>query len=225
MQDNNPFNGFYKRHVSARSRLFMKELRRYLITGVLVTAPIAITLYLAWSILVFIDRQVAKILPGDWQYTVFGETIFPGIGLVLTIIFFIAAGWFATNFLGKIIVRFSEYIVQKMPGINTLYKAVKQVFETIFGSQAQAFREVVLIEYPRQGSWTLGFVTGIPEGEIQQGGEDLVSVFVPTAPSPMNGFLLFIPRKDMIPLKIGVEEGLKMVVSMGILSAEEKKAA
>lgn len=219
------FGNVIKRQVSTRSRLVVRQLRRYFLTGILVTAPIAITLYLAWSVLVFMDRQVAKILPGDWQYAVFGETVFPGIGLVLTILFFIAAGWFATNFLGKAIVSLSEYIVQKMPGINTLYKAVKQVFETIFGSQAQAFREVVLIEYPRKECWTLGFVTGIPEGDLQQGGEELISVFVPTAPSPMNGFLLFVPKKDMIPLKMGVEEGLKMVVSMGILGVEDKSKA
>src|SRR5262245_54338630 len=104
-------NNFYKRHISARLRLYARQIRQYFLAGVLVTAPLAITLYLAWSILVFVDRQVAKILPGDWNYAVFGETVFPGIGLVLTFVLFVVIGWLAKNFFGKILVNISEFIM------------------------------------------------------------------------------------------------------------------
>lgn len=204
----------------------MARLRGYFLAGILVTAPISITIYLTWIFLTFIDGRVAAFLPEEGYNALHGATTIPGAGLIIAIVFFIVIGWFATNFLGRLVGRISEYILDRVPVINTVYKALKQVFETIIGSQAQAFREVVLIEYPRAGTWTLGFVTGVPEGEIQNvaKGSELINVFVPTAPSPVNGFLLFVPKKDIIPLKMTVEDGIKMVVSVGIITSGNGKA-
>lgn len=202
----------------------LKRLRSYLFAGILVTAPITLTIYLTYLFLTFVDRQVANILPEELYNQLYGRTMFPGVGVLIAVLFFIVVGWLATNFLGRMLVRASEYIVARVPVINTLYKSVKQLFETLIGSQAQAFREVVMIEYPRKGTWTLGFVTGFTEGEVQDvTPEDLINVFVPTAPSPVNGFLLFVPRNEMIPLKMSVEEGIKMVISMGIITPEPPK--
>lgn len=186
--------------------------------GILVTAPTAITLYLAYIFISFMDEQVARMLPNSWQPP-YGESIFPGSGILIAGSFLVLAGWAASNFLGHIFIEFAESLVNMVPGLRNVYNTIKQVVETIMGSQAKAFREVVLIEYPRKGSWTLGFVTGTPANEINTSGKDeeLVSVFVPTAPSPVNGFLLFIPRKEITSLKMTVEEGIKMVVSMGIV--------
>jgi uncharacterized membrane protein len=201
----------YKRGIMAR-------LRRYFLTGILVTAPIGITIYLTWVFLTFIDTRVTALFPADQYGTLYTIKGIPGIGVIVALVFFLVVGWFATNFLGRMVVRFSDYIFYRVPVIGTVYKSVKQVFETLIGSQAQAFREVVMVEFPREGVWTLGFITGVTEGEIQGAmTEELVNVFVPTAPSPVNGFLLFVPRNRIIPLKMAVDEGIKMVVSMGII--------
>jgi uncharacterized membrane protein len=199
-------------------------LRNYFITGILVTAPLAITIYLTYIFFHFIDSQVSGILPHEVYGAVQGLATIPGLGIVSALVFFIFVGWLATNFLGRFLIRLSDYIMHRVPIINTLYKSTKQVFETLIGSQAQAFREVVMIEYPRKGSWTLGFVTGFTKGEIQDATpEDLINIFVPTSPSPANGFLLFIPRSELIPLKMSVDEGIKMVISMGIITPDNNK--
>lgn len=224
--DKPSLDNIIKRQMSVRSRLMWRQIRKYLITGVLVTAPIAITLYLAYVFVVFVDTQVAKLLPNDWQPE-YGHSIFPGSGLIITIAFFIAIGWFATNFIGRLLIEYSEYIMVHVPILRTIYNGIKQIIESILGSQTKAFREVVMIEYPRKGTWTLGFVTGVAEGEIKDSikAEDLVNVFIPTAPSPVNGFLLFVPRADIIPLQMTVEEGIKMVISIGILTPQDRREA
>lgn len=204
------------------------RLRRYLLTGILVTAPITITIYLTYIFLTFVDSKVVHLLPKDWYEALYGKTVIPGLGLVIVIAIFIAIGWLATNFLGRLFIRMSEYIVDKMPVVRTLYSAIKQIFETIMASQSNAFREVVMLEYPRKGVWSIGFVTGTSKGEVQETTEeDTINVFVPTTPNPTSGYLLFVPKKELKYLKMTVEEGVKLVVSAGIITpeyiAEQKK--
>lgn len=199
------------------------RLRRYLLAGILVTAPISITIYLTYLFLTLVDDQVASMLPQEWYASLHGATTFPGIGLLVALGFFVVVGWFATNFLGRIVIRVSEYIVDRMPVIRTLYGAIKQIFETIMTNQSSAFRDVVMLEYPRTGVWSLGFVTGISEGEVQELTEDeVVNVFVPTTPNPTSGFLLFVPKRDLRFLEMSVEDGVKMVVSAGIITPTYK---
>lgn len=200
------------------------RFRRYLLTGILVTAPITITIYLTYLFLNFIDSSVASMLPREWYSALYGRTTFPGIGLIIAITFFVVIGWFATNFLGRMVIRISEYIVERMPVIRTLYSAIKQIFETIMASQSNAFRDVVMLEYPRKGIWSLGFVTGQTKGEVQELTDDeVVNVFVPTTPNPTSGFLLFVPKKDLRYLDMSVEDGVKMVVSAGIITPSHKE--
>lgn len=209
--------------LSTIQRSFGSRLRGYFITGILVTAPISITIYLTYLFLTAIDSQVAKAFPQSWYDALYGNTVIPGFGLIVLIIFFIIIGWFATNILGRFFIRTAEYLVDRMPVIRTLYGAIKQVFETIMASQSQAFREVVMLEYPRKGVWAMGFVTGVTEGEAQRLTKDqVVNVFVPTTPNPTSGFLLFIPKKELKYLDMSVEEGVKMVVSAGIITPPEK---
>lgn len=219
MQKKRSLEEALKRQVSTRSQLILRRLRKYLIAGILVTAPTALTLYLAYIFIIFVDAQVAKLLPQDWQ-PAYGESIFPGSGLIFALLFFVLTGWLAANVFGKLFIEASEFVMQHMPFVRTLYNAIKQVIETLIGSQAKAFREVVMVEFPRKDVWTLGFVTGVTEGEIKGNlkGQEMVNIFVPTAPSPVNGFMLFVPRQEIIPLRMSIEEGIKMVVSMGILS-------
>lgn len=199
------------------------RLRRYFLTGVLVTAPISITIYLTYIFLTFVDSKVVHLLPKEWYEALYGGTIIPGVGLLIIIAVFVMIGWFATNFLGRLVIRISEYIVDRMPVIRTLYSAIKQIFETIMASQSNAFREVVMLEYPRKGVWSIGFVTGTTQGEVQDLTEqETVNVFVPTTPNPTSGYLLFVPKTELKYLNMSVEDGVKLVVSAGIITPPEK---
>lgn len=202
---------------------FLSRIRGYLLAGILVTAPISITVYLTYIFLSVVDTQVAKILPAQWYEALYGRTTIPGVGLVIALTFFTVVGWFARNFFGRLTIRFSEYIVDRVPLIRTLYGAIKQIFETIMASSSQAFREVVMLEYPRRGIWSIGFVTGKTEGEVQRvTNEETINVFVPTTPNPTSGYLLFVPKKELIYLDMSVEEGVKLVVSAGIITPPDR---
>jgi uncharacterized membrane protein len=197
----------------------MSGLRGYFIAGILVTAPIAITLYLTWAFLMFVDTNVARLIPPEYNPNYYLPFSVPGLGVVAAFVFFVVAGWFAKNFFGRLTIRASEYILDKMPVVRSLYGALKQIFETVMANQSEAFRDVVVFEYPRKDSWTLGFVTGVTKGEVQDlTNDEVVNVYVPTTPNPTSGFLLFIPKKDLIYIKMSVEDAIKMIVSGGIIT-------
>ncbi len=204
-------------------RTFGAKIRGYILAGIMVTAPISITLYLTYAFLLFIDSRVKGVMSSlKINHDTLAYTI-PGIGILIAILFFIIVGWFATNFLGKLLYKAAEYIVHKMPGVRAIYGAIKQIVETVLATQSQAFRKVVLIEYPRKGIWSLGFLTGTTKGEVQTNvNSETVNVFVPTTPNPTSGFLLFFPKKDVVELDMSVEEGIKMVVSAGIITPPKK---
>ena len=201
----------------------LARLRGYFLAGILVTAPISITLYLTWIFLIYVDSKVTPLIPAAYNPNTYLPFSLPGLGLIIAITFFILVGWFAKNILGRLIIRIWEYFVDRLPVIRTIYAALKQIFETVMTSQSQAFREVVMFEYPRKGIWALGFVTGQTKGEVQRLTEDeVVNVFLPTTPNPTSGFLLFIPRKDLAVMQMSVEEGIKMIVSGGIITPSDK---
>jgi uncharacterized membrane protein len=205
-------------------RNFFAKLRAYFLAGIVVTAPIAITIYLTYIFLNLVDSNVKNLIPqhfeGSWWYEQYYTVIsFPGIGIIAALVFFVLVGWFTTNFLGKLLIRISEYIVNRMPVIRTLYGGIKQVFETIMASKSQAFREAVMLEYPRRGVWSIGFVTGVSQGEVQRmTDEETINVFVPTTPNPTSGYLLFVPKKELKFLKMSVEDAIKLIVSAGIIT-------
>ena len=199
-------------------------LRNYFFAGILVTAPIAITLYATWGFLKFLDHKITPLIPKIINPNSYLPLDVPGLGLVIAIIFFIIVGWFTRNFFGRLIVRTSEKVMRRVPVINSIYGAIKQIFETVMASQSDAFKEVVMFEYPRKGTWVLGFVTGQTKGEVKAMiKDDTVNVFVPTTPNPTSGFLLFLPKKDVTYMDMTVEEGIKMIVSGGILTPEERE--
>ncbi|MDZ4737496.1 MAG: DUF502 domain-containing protein [Rhodospirillaceae bacterium] len=200
------------------------RLRAYFFAGVLVTAPMAITFWLAWQVISWVDRSVKPLIPAQYNPETYLPFSVPGIGLIVLFVFLVLVGAFAAGLVGRLIVRISERILARMPVIRSVYGAVKQIFETVLANQSSAFREVVLIEYPRRGLWALAFITGTTQGEVQEITEDeVVNVFMPTTPNPTSGFLLFIPRKDMTVLSMSVEEGIKMVVSGGIVTPPDRR--
>ncbi|MCB1580374.1 MAG: DUF502 domain-containing protein [Rhodospirillales bacterium] len=221
MNENTP-NEHREEHGMAKTSL-AGRIRRYLLTGIVVTAPITITIYLTYVFLTFIDDKVSRIIPKEWYEGFYGETAIPGLGLIVALTFFIVIGWFATNFLGLLIIRVYEYILDRMPVIRTVYGAIKQIFETIMASQSSAFREAVMLEYPRKGVWSIGFVTGVSKGEVQRvTDEETINVFVPTTPNPTSGYLLFVPKKELVYLSMTVEEAVKLVVSAGIITPPDR---
>ena len=200
------------------------RLRNYLLAGILVTAPLGITVYLVWIFLQFMDNQVTKLIPDRYNPDNYLPFSMPGFGLVISIIFFIIIGWFARNFFGRMVINIYEYIMVRVPVIRNIYGAIKQIAETIMASQSQAFRDVVLLEYPRKGVWSIAFVTNKTEGEVQRiTEEETINVFVPTTPNPTSGYLLFVPKKEVHYLNMTVEEGIKLVVSAGIITPPDRK--
>jgi len=209
-----------------RPSLWMR-LRAYFLTGVIVTAPIGITILLVWQFITFLDTQVAGLLPDRYNPETYLPFSVPGLGLLITLAFLTFVGMFTAGLAGRTLVRTGERLLSRMPVVRSVYATLKQIFETVLAQSSRSFREVVLVEYPRRGVGAIAFVTGPTRGEIQERAEEeLVNVFLPTTPNPTSGFLLFVPRKDLIPLDMTIEEGIKMVISGGIVtpSAEEQEA-
>ncbi|MTJ80566.1 MAG: DUF502 domain-containing protein [Telmatospirillum sp.] len=202
------------------------RLRAYFFAGILLTAPISITIYIAWMFIDFVDRQVTPLLPADIDAKLWGVRGIPGIGLLLVVVFLTLVGALTAGFVGRIWVRLTEAVMRRTPVLRGLYSAIKQIFETVLAQKSQAFREVALIEYPRRGIWTIAFITGRTTGVIRdQAGEELINVFVPTTPNPTSGFLLFLPATDVRRLPMTVEDGLKLVISGGIVAPPEDQGA
>jgi uncharacterized membrane protein len=209
---------------------FWNRLRAYFLAGVLVTSPVVITLALAYWLINFVDSHVVPLIPVRWNPDTYLRDYFgfkisiPGLGLLILIILITLIGWLTAGYLGRIFVRIGENIVARMPVIRGIYGAVKQIMETIFRNQSQAFRRAVLVEYPRRGLWTIAFVTGRSEGEVKNLiKEELVNIYVPTTPNPTSGFLLFVPREDVIYLSMSVEEAFKLVISGGLVTPPDRR--
>jgi uncharacterized membrane protein len=196
------------------------RLRGYFLAGVLVTAPIGITAYITWLFISFVDDRVKPLIPLRYNPETYLPFSIPGIGLIVAVVFLVVMGSLAAGIVGRLITHLGEGVLTHMPVVRGLYSAVKQILETILAQQSSAFREVVLVEYPRRDLWALGFITGTTRGEVQRLGrsEEMVNVFVPTTPNPTSGFLLFLPRSEVFTLSMSVEDGLKMVVSGGIVT-------
>ena len=209
---------------SKQQNPFLTAVWRNFLSGILVTAPIGMTIYIVWWLVTTLDEMVKSIIPARYYIEKFLPLSIPGFGIIIAFIVMTIIGAFAAGVLGRLFVKAGESLVNRMPLVRNLHAAVKQVFEAIFMREKTSFREVVLLEYPRQGTWALGFVTGLTKGEIQYGTEDeVLNVFVPTTPNPTSGFLLFVPRKDLEFLSMTVEEGIKMVMSAGIITPVFKK--
>ncbi len=197
----------------------LARLRTYFLTGIIVTAPIAITIFLVWQFITFLDSYVGGLVPQRYNPETYLPFGIPGIGLVVMLAFLTLIGFITAGFAGRTLVRTGERLLSRMPIVRSVYGTLKQIFETVLNQSSRSFREVVLVEYPRRGIGAIGFVTGPTRGEVQdRTDEDLVNIFLPTTPNPTSGFLLFVPRKDLIHLEMSVEEGIKLVISGGIVT-------
>ncbi|MFM2130149.1 MAG: hypothetical protein RL477_1695, partial [Pseudomonadota bacterium] len=198
------------------------RLRNYFLTGVLVTTPIGITIYLAWIVVRFVDSRADRLVPPEYNPGTYLPISVPGLGLLLFIVLLTLIGMLTTGYVGRLFTRAVDGAVARVPFLRSVYGATKQILETLMSGKS-SFREVVLIEFPRLGQWSVAFVTGSVKSDLPGVDDELVNVFIPTTPNPTNGFLIFVPRRDLVPLDISVEAGVKLVISGGIVSPERLK--
>ena len=195
-------------------------MKKYLITGLLIWIPLAITIWVLDLIVSTMDQSLL-LLPPQYQPQVLLGYQIPGLGALLTLVVVFATGVLASNILGQRLLRLWEYLLRRIPVVKTIYSGVKQVSDTLFAPGGQAFSKALLVQYPREGSWTIAFLTGRPGGDVANHlrGEYL-SVYVPTTPNPTSGFFLMMPRSDVVELEMSVDDAIKYVISMGVVAPE-----
>lgn len=194
-----------------------KSLRRYLLAGLVVWLPVVVTLFILGFIIDLLDRTMA-LLPNAYQPEQLLGVHIPGLGVLLSMLVLFFTGLVVTNILGQRVVAWGEAILSKIPLVRSIYNATKQVISTILANDSQAFRKVVLVQYPREGLWSLAFQTGsaVPEA-TRVSKEKMITLFVPTTPNPTSGFIIMVEEKDIIELSMPVDEALKYIISLGVM--------
>ncbi|MGE5493250.1 MAG: DUF502 domain-containing protein [Actinomycetota bacterium] len=193
-------------------------IKRYFITGLLIWVPLVITTWVLSLVVSTLDQSLRLLPEAVHPQNLFGFAI-PGAGAVITLLMIFLTGVLAANFIGQKLVVWWERLLARIPVVNSVYNSVKQVSDTLFSPNGNAFRQALLVQYPREGSWTIAFLTGKPGGDVlNHFNEEYVSVYVPTTPNPTSGFFLMMPAKDVIELDMTVDEALKYIISMGVVA-------
>jgi uncharacterized membrane protein len=198
----------------------LQRLRGNFLTGLVVVLPMFLTAYLVWATIHFIDAKVVPLIPTAYNpENIFGRNIF-GLGLLVFLIFTTLVGALTKGIVGRQVLQVGERLVERTPIVRSIYNGLKQIVETLFAQSGTSFKQACLVEYPRKGLWAVAFVATDTQGEIpaRAGESDLVSVFLPTTPNPTSGFLLFVPRSDVVVLDMTVEEAAKLVISAGLVT-------
>ena len=200
------------------------KIKNYFLTGVLVTAPLFLTFWIVVTLVKIIDKLITPLIPYYINPNYYLPRDVPGLGLIILSIFLLFIGFVTANFFGSLLIKRTDGLIQKIPFIKVFYKTIKQIIETVFKSNSNAFRDVVMLEYPRKGVWVLGFTTGEVKGEIKKKTKKkLINVFVPTTPNPTSGFLLLVPYEDLRYLNVKVDDAIKTIVSAGIITLSTKR--
>jgi uncharacterized membrane protein len=202
----------------------LAHVRAYFLTGLVVAGPVAITIYLTWAFVTWVDGWVTPLIPASYLPETYLPFQVPGFGLIVAFVGLTLVGFLTANLAGRTLVRFGETLLDRMPVVRGIYKALKQVFTTVFSQSGTSFRKTGLVEFP-QGAWSVVFISADPSPSIERylpGGasEDWVSVFMPCAPNPTTGFFFLLPRSKVIELPISVEEATKLVISAGLIQPE-----
>jgi len=193
-------------------------VRKYLITGLLIWIPLVITLWVLKLVVDTLDQSLL-LLPPEWRTESFLGVHVPGLGVILTLVIVFFTGVVGTNFLGARLVHLWHEILHRIPVVSSIYSSVKQISDTLFSSSGQAFRKALLVQWPREGVWTIAFLTGMPGGDVANHlTGDYVSVYVPTTPNPTGGYFVMLPRQDTIELDMSVDDALKYIISMGVVA-------
>ncbi|TNF57503.1 MAG: DUF502 domain-containing protein [Rhodobacteraceae bacterium] len=205
-------------------------LRASFLTGLIVIAPIGLTIWLIWTVIGWIDGWVLPLVPHQFRPDQYIGINLRGIGVIIFLIFTVIVGWVAKGLIGRSLIRWAESLVNRTPVVRSIYSGIKQIAETVFAQSERNFEKACLVEYPRRGIWAIGFISTEAKGEITEKARvegDMVSVFVPTTPNPTSGFLLFFPKDDIIELQMTIEDAAKLVISAGLVypNGKEAKAA
>lgn len=203
---------------------FRLRLRNYFLTGLIIAGPLAITGYITWSFVTWIDGWVKPLIPVRYLPETYMRFNIPGIGLIIVLISLTLLGFLTASLLGRSMIRFGESLLQRMPVVRGIYKGTKQVFETIFSSDGTSFRTVGLVQFPVKGTWSLVFLSTSAGPEIQEktpGKEEKIGVFLPCTPNPTTGFFFYLPRSEIIELTMSVDEAAKLVMSAGVIQPEK----
>ena len=214
----------------------LARLRTSFLTGIVVIAPVALTLWLIWSVIGWFDGFVLPFVPDAYRpeqilNTIFGYDLklnIRGVGVVVFLIFATLVGWLAKGLIGRSFIKYAENLVNRMPVVRSFYSGIKQIAETVFAQQERSFEKACMIEYPRKGIWAIGFISTTAKGEIAERNSSegpMVSVFVPTTPNPTSGFLLFFPKADIVELDMSIEDAAKLVISAGLVYPPAKKTS
>jgi len=198
----------------------LARLRARFLTGLVVVLPIALTIWLIWTMIGWVDGVVLPLIPYDLTPAHYLGINLRGVGVVVFLVFTILVGWVAKGLIGRTLLRLGENLVARMPVVRSIYSGVKQIAETVFAQTERSFETACLIQYPRKGIWAIGFISTSAKGEIAtraETGGTLLSVFLPTTPNPTSGFLLFVPSEDVIELDMTVEDAAKLVISAGLV--------
>ena len=202
-------------------------LRNSFLTGIVVIAPVTLTIWLVWTFIGWIDSWVLPFVPSNFKPEQYIGINLRGVGLIFLFLFTVFVGWVAKGFIGRSLIRWAEGVVDGVPVVRSIYSGVKQIAETVFAQTETSFDRACLVQYPRKGIWAVGFVSTTAKGEVNRRAptdEQLVSVFVPTTPNPTSGFLLFFPKTDIIELEMSIEEAAKLVISAGLVYPDDAEA-
>lgn len=195
------------------------RMRTYFFTGLIITAPLSISIYITWLFIDWVDNAITPLIPLRYNPETYLPFSLPGLGLVVVFLVVTFIGLVTANIFGRTLIAAGERLVDRMPIVRTIYGALKQIFETVLKNSSDSFRQVVLIEYPRKGIWVLAFVSGDTRGEVvRHVDREMLNVFVPTTPNPTSGFLLFVPEKDCIHMDMSVEDAAKLIISAGVIT-------
>lgn len=211
-------------HQRRRGGVFA-SLRASFLTGLVVIAPIGLTLWLIWTITGWIDGWVLPFVPSQWKLDYLIGTNLRGVGVVIFLLFTIVVGWLAKGIIGRSLLAWGESVVDRMPVVRSIYNGLKQITETVFAQTETSFDKACLLEYPRRGVWAIAFVSTTTKGELNRRiprDDAILSVFLPTTPNPTSGFLLFVPAADLILLEMSVEDAAKLVISAGLVYPNAK---
>jgi uncharacterized membrane protein len=204
----------------------MTRLRNYFLTGFIVCAPLAITAYIAWSFIGWVDSWVKPYIPARYSPETYLSFRVPGFGLIVALVLITLIGFLTANIVGRAIVNFGERLLGRMPLVRGIYRSLKQIFETILSNKGDMFRQVGLVEYPRKDVWSLVFVAGEKRTEINEKldveDDPLIAVFMPCTPNPTTGFLMYVRKSEVVMLDMTIEEGARLIVSAGLVAPEVK---
>lgn len=201
------------------------RLRSSFFTGIVVIAPVGLTIWLLWSLAGWVDGVVLPLVPAKFLPEEYIGINLRGIGVFIFLLFTIVVGWIAKGIMGRSLISFAEGLVDRMPVVRTIYSGIKQISETVFAQSERSFEKACLIQYPRKDIWAIGFISTTAKGEVAERAETsgaMMSIFLPTTPNPTSGFLLFLPREDVIELDMSVEDAAKLVISAGLVYPNAK---